>query len=80
MSSALDGLDTRAKAAAILGGRKLDMLERAGLTVVDKQRLEALERLYEAEKSLQEATDSLTAFEASEDAAEAMRELEAMER
>jgi hypothetical protein len=52
MTSTLDGLDARAKAAAILSGRKLQMLEDAGLTVVDKRRLEALEELYRDVKEL----------------------------
>lgn len=39
--------DVRERAAAILTSDKLRMLEEAGLTVVDKRRLEALERLTE---------------------------------
>jgi hypothetical protein len=42
MTSALDGLDTRAKAAAIISGRKLDMLEQAGLMVVGAEQHQAM--------------------------------------
>ncbi|SIS88664.1 hypothetical protein [Alicyclobacillus vulcanalis] len=49
MSDVLNDIqDVRQRAAAILSGRKLQMLEEAGMTVVDKRRLEALERLYDA--------------------------------
>lgn len=40
MSSALDGLTVREKAAAILNGRKLQELERHGLTVIERSELE----------------------------------------
>jgi hypothetical protein len=74
MTSALDGLDTRHKAAAILGGAKLRMLEDAGLAVVDKQRLETLEQLYKAVKVFK-GTELL-----SQKAVDVIEELEAMER
>jgi hypothetical protein len=45
MSGTFDGLDARAKAAAILNGRQLQMLEDAGLAVIDRRKLEALDRL-----------------------------------
>ncbi|WP_067924824.1 hypothetical protein [Alicyclobacillus shizuokensis] len=48
MTSALDGLDTHARAEAIIGPLRVERLERAGLTVVDRNRLKALERLYGA--------------------------------
>lgn len=75
MSSALNDIkDTRAKAAAIISGHKLDMLEQAGMTVVDKRRLEALERLYKAVKVFKD-TELL-----SQKAVDVIKELEAMER
>lgn len=43
-----DITDVRQKAAVILSGRKLQMLEEAGLAVVERRRLEALERLAQA--------------------------------
>ncbi|GMA50160.1 hypothetical protein GCM10025857_15170 [Alicyclobacillus contaminans] len=39
--------DVRGRAAAILTDHKLRMLEQAGLKVVERRRLEALERLAE---------------------------------
>lgn len=44
-------LTTRPQAGAILSGRKLEMLEEAGITVVDRQRLQALETVMEAVKA-----------------------------
>lgn len=51
--------DVRDKAAAILSDHKLRQLEAAGLTVVDKQRLEALERVVQAADAWKDALDLL---------------------
>jgi hypothetical protein len=43
-------VNTREKAGAILSAAKMRMLEAEGITVVTKERLEALERLHEETK------------------------------
>lgn len=52
MTSTLDGLDARAKAAEIIRWRRLQQLEDAGLTVIERRRLEALERVAEIARHL----------------------------
>ncbi|SFV08068.1 hypothetical protein [Alicyclobacillus macrosporangiidus] len=51
MTSAYDDIaDPRARAEAIVGQARLKRMEQAGLMVVDRSRLEALERLYRSIK------------------------------
>jgi hypothetical protein len=89
MTSALDGLDTRAKAAAIISGRKLDMLEQAGMMVVERRKLEALERVAEEAKEIANLPPDFEdprwycwtiSNEDMEPLIKAVKELEAMER